>query len=389
MLAEINRCQQPASLFAPRYPRQVFGSSFDAETSQTVRKPTAEEVRRLEASVSVIGQKGSCTVYRFLNGQSEAGYMTSYKVFPGIMLCYNEFAMKWAMCDSQPHEDLIEINHCREGRYECQLPDGRICYIGKGDLSVHRRSLCPQHPSFPFGYYHGISVLVDLPKVEKKLRRQLTELGIDLDKLPRILRLDDAPFLFRATERIEHIFSEIYEIQDAYRQTYLKIKVLELFYFIYHACEDTLFQLRSPNIQRKHVQKIKRIQEYITEHIDRHITVRQLSQQFSLSETSIKTGFKSLYGTSIGSYLRTYRMHVAAGRLSAGEMSVLEVALSVGYENPSKFAAVFRTETGKAPLEYQKQMFLGSEVVPFELPQIDALNVRNAARSDRIPVRME
>jgi AraC-like DNA-binding protein len=217
----------------------------------------------------------------------------------------------------------------------------------------------------------------------------LTELGIDLDKLPRILRLDDAPFLFRATERIEHIFSEIYEIQDAYRQTYLKIKVLELFYFIYHACEDTLFQLRSPNIQRKHVQKIKRIQEYITEHIDRHITVRQLSQQFSLSETSIKTGFKSLYGTSIGSYLRTYRMHVAAGRLSAGEMSVLEVALSVGYENPSKFAAVFRTETGKAPLEYQKQMFLGSEVVPFELPQNDALNVRNAARSDRIPVRME
>jgi AraC-like DNA-binding protein len=35
-------------------------------------------------------------------------------------------------------------------------------------------------------------------------------------------------------------------------------------------------------------------------------------------------------------------------------MTVTEVAFAVGYNDPAYFSRVFRTETGKSPLQYRK-----------------------------------
>ena len=35
------------------------------------------------------------------------------------------------------YEDVIEINHCREGRFECEFFDGNAVYLGAGDLAVN------------------------------------------------------------------------------------------------------------------------------------------------------------------------------------------------------------------------------------------------------------
>ncbi len=356
MLVRVNTNSPKITTFTPKYPKQVLGTEFGK--CCPLRKTTPAEKKRLEPSVNVVGQKGPCTVYRFLS-EHGVGYMTIYEVYPGIMLSYNEFAMKSSPSNGTPCADLIEINHCKEGRFECSTQDGRVSYMGKGDLAVHKRSFLPINPNFPLGYYYGISVLVELSAIQPKLKKQLKDLGIDLDKLPQMLHLDTSPFYMRSTDKIEHIFSEMYEIQEEFRPTYLKIKILELLYFIYHTPSGRLFETRDAYIPRQQVDGIKRIHAYMVRNIEKHITIKQLSKQFSMAETTLKTGFKIIYGTSIGGYLRTYRIQVAAGRLTTGNMSVMDVALSVGYENPSKFSAAFKAETGKTPLEYQKQMRSG------------------------------
>ena len=59
-----------------------------------------------------------------------------------------------------------------------------------------------------------------------------------------------------------------------------------------------------------------------------------------------------MYGDSIYSYLKRYRMNTAASLLIKNlDMSVSEIAHFVGYETTRKFAAAFRQIIGTTPLE--------------------------------------
>ena len=51
--------------------------------------------------------------------------VTSYNVFPGIELIYNDISLYEH--DFRPEEDktLLEIHHCRSGRMECRRSEER------------------------------------------------------------------------------------------------------------------------------------------------------------------------------------------------------------------------------------------------------------------------
>lgn len=69
----------------------------------------------------------------------------------------------------------------------------------------------------------------------------------------------------------------------------------------------------------------------------------------------MKKCFKSVFGTTIGDWLLKYRMNQAAVLLKTNdELRVAEVAGSVGYDSPSKFALAFRKVMGMSPVEYRR-----------------------------------
>lgn len=49
------------------------------------------------------------------------------------------------------------------------------------------------------------------------------------------------------------------------------------------------------------------------------------------------------------------RMNLARRLLRETKKSVVDVALDVGYANPSHFAKLFRRETGLSPSDYRRQ----------------------------------
>ena len=79
-----------------------------------------------------------------------------------------------------------------------------------------------------------------------------------------------------------------------------------------------------------------------------------MASDYKVSPTSLKKFFTQVYGCSISEYLQTIRMKKAAQMLINESLSVMEIAAAVGYENQSKFSAVFKKHTGYAPLEYKK-----------------------------------
>ena len=80
---------------------------------------------------------GYCTVYK-LDCADGLGLMTVYQVYPGIQLIYNDFEATSCYWDGNIGKNVLEINHCREGRFECEFANGDYQYVGAGDLAINR-----------------------------------------------------------------------------------------------------------------------------------------------------------------------------------------------------------------------------------------------------------
>nr|WP_281417326.1 AraC family transcriptional regulator [Clostridium mobile] len=88
--------------------------------------------------------------------------------------------------------------------------------------------------------------------------------------------------------------------------------------------------------------------------MEEHYTLEELSKRFNISLTVMKTCFKNIYGDSIFSYMKTYKMNQAAVLLKMKkELSVSDIAGIVGYDSPGKFSTAFKSVMGMTPLVYR------------------------------------
>jgi len=99
---------------------------------------------------------------------------------------------------------------------------------------------------------------------------------------------------------------------------------------------------------------IKEIHAMLIENLERRYTVEELSQMYSVNQTTLKTTFKSCYGQPIATYLKEYRIKRACELLSKTSLPISEIASRVGYENQSKFTQAFKTIVGSLPKDYRK-----------------------------------
>ena len=109
-----------------------------------------------------------------------------------------------------------------------------------------------------------------------------------------------------------------------------------------------------PYYYRSQVEKVKVIQQFLTQHMSENFTQEELSERFEIPLSAMKNCFKSVYGTTIKAWLTDYRMNQAAEFLRAEDKkSVAEIAGMVGYDSASKFAIAFRKVMGMSPMEYR------------------------------------
>ncbi|WP_353094906.1 AraC family transcriptional regulator [Tissierella praeacuta] len=304
------------------------------------------------SEVEMIKESKDCVVYKMKSHDGE-GVMTSYQVFPGIELIYNDFHMGNCFHNKRSHANIMEINHCRQGRFECEFLDGEYVYLEEGDLAVNMLSNRTTKSCFPLEHYHGVSIVICLDEARSSISCALDNISINLDSLRDKLCHKDRCFIMRAKDSIEHIFFELYTVPDEVKHGYFKLKVLELLLFL------SIVDIEEEREERKYFHKsqvdiIKAIKEYMTQNLEEHNTIEELSTRFKIPITAMKLCFKAVYGTSIYAYMRSYRMQVAAVMLQQGNDSVAVIAGKVGYSNSSKFASAFKDIMGMTPLEYRK-----------------------------------
>ena len=101
--------------------------------------------------------------------------------------------------------------------------------------------------------------------------------------------------------------------------------------------------------------KLQQISNWMAEHLAEDFNLDQLAAQAGVSKFYFTRLFKNAKGVSPSRYLLTLRMDEARRLLRETKRSVVEIALDVGYANPSHFARFFRRETGLSPSDYRQQ----------------------------------
>lgn len=295
---------------------------------------------------------GYCTVYK-MDCADGLGLMTVYEVYPGISIIYNDFETAGCHWEKTFNTNMLEINHCREGREGSKLPSGSCLYLGEGDLSIHTMDNCAHDMSFPLKHYRGISVVIDLRKVTEYPPEILSESGIDISKFKDKFCADGTCFIMRAKDEIEHIFSELYSVPDCLRKPYFKLKVQELLLFL--SMIDVSLEKQREQYTAPHVDIVKKIHQKLISDLQSRPTIEDLSKEFLINTATLKTTFKGIYGQPIGAYMKEYRMKQSAVLLRQTKKSIAEIANDVGYENQSKFATAFRNIMKISPVEYRKE----------------------------------
>ena len=91
---------------------------------------------------------------------------------------------------------------------------------------------------------------------------------------------------------------------------------------------------------------------YIEDHYLEEIDIDEPARIAQLKECQFRRKFKLLKGISPVKYRNLLRMNNAAELLRSGEFSVVETAMSVGFDDPNYFSRLFKEQFGISPKQY-------------------------------------
>lgn len=294
--------------------------------------------------------------------QSEGkGTLTSFSLFPGISLGYIFiYSPSWPApnltCDGPCEKGPLILNYCIAGRCELLLNTGSFIYLKEGELSLTERFAQSEY-IYPQRLYEGIEIFIDTDTVFQEASYIKDVFHIDLNDLINRYCPDGTTYLGSSSADLTSAFHKIwalYNQDQSFAFCHMQTAVLELFSHLLHKQAPSKAKI-CDFFTSSQVEMAKKVQEIITSDLRQHHPVREIAEQFSVSETSIKKYFHGVFGQNISVYLRELRMTTAAKLLEEEKLSVSEIAENVGYMNQSKFASVFKKQFKMTPLEYRRR----------------------------------
>lgn len=108
------------------------------------------------------------------------------------------------------------------------------------------------------------------------------------------------------------------------------------------------------SIKESNIVNLERAMDYIDKNFASEVTLEELARAARMSRTYFSTVFKKLNGLSPWDYITIRRIERAIELLQSTEATVLEIAVSCGYNNTANFNRAFKKVTGRVPKDYRK-----------------------------------
>lgn len=112
---------------------------------------------------------------------------------------------------------------------------------------------------------------------------------------------------------------------------------------------DNVFSLPSS----KNSELVKKAVNYIAQNYSSPLSLEDVANQVHLNAAYFSTIFKQVTGSSFKEYLNMVRIEESKRLLANTDYSVIDIAVSVGFDNQSYFSKVFKKYTGLSPKQYR------------------------------------
>jgi two-component system response regulator YesN len=127
-----------------------------------------------------------------------------------------------------------------------------------------------------------------------------------------------------------------------------------LYYFLKKAF-DQLFECIYQNRNIQHTRVFTKAKEFIWSNYNQEISLKKMAGAVGINPFYLSHLFRQELGISFLEYLTSVRISIAKKLLQQTNLSVIQICLEVGYQDPSHFAKMFKKKEGIRPTEYRKK----------------------------------
>ncbi len=116
--------------------------------------------------------------------------------------------------------------------------------------------------------------------------------------------------------------------------------------------EYDIIHLRGDEPMNEQVKAVRKMQEYISTHINEEITITNLADTAAFSPLYARKLFIKYLNMTPADYIRRLKLSKSAMRLRDENVRILEVAMDMGFASVDGYQRAFRREYGCNPKEY-------------------------------------
>lgn len=156
------------------------------------------------------------------------------------------------------------------------------------------------------------------------------------------------------TPEISDILQKIYSLRHQIEQPeYLILGLFHcLWHNIYSYSDHTLYRQTVTEEPDIHLQK--QMVSYIHRHYTEEIKLEDIAASSNISRSKCCKIFQKYLQQSPMAFLNAYRMAISCNLLKDTSYSIMQIALSCGYNHPSYFSKIFTKKFGCTPNQYRK-----------------------------------
>lgn len=109
-------------------------------------------------------------------------------------------------------------------------------------------------------------------------------------------------------------------------------------------------------VDRRSRQLLEDINGYLRHSRPANISVQDVAEHLNVSESRLRTRFRAAFGSSLGSYLRNYRLHTAIERMRDTRQNFTEIASDLGFPDSATFTRFVHRQTKYTPSEFRHRL---------------------------------
>ncbi|MDU2671702.1 MAG: AraC family transcriptional regulator [Clostridium sp.] len=309
----------------------------------------------------------NCTIYKNENNP-ELGYFIKYSRDGYYDFGIGDYTIPSDFSLSFNHkEELIRFGTVYLGKTEFEIDDSPISSFGPSSFFVVEKGIKGKQSWKKGQHFHGAEITI-----YKKYFDEIIK-----PNFPNTIGFNE--FITNYTYHylpleIASIIQNLRSLGDVQRLTplYLESKILESISLIndeINSSPENAFtnQLNYGEIKigkdryitltASDANAIQKAHDILTKEACNPPTIKSLSKMVFLNEQKLKAGFSAKYHMSISQYTNSIRMTMAENLLSTTELTVDEIAKTLGYNYSGNFVKMFKKVHGKTPLAFRKMKF--------------------------------